>query len=424
MSVVFGHVEPGFEPVRDVFRQNFEEKGEIGAGFCVYHEGKRVVDLWGGVAHRGIKTPWEADTLVNIFSGTKGMAALCFLMLEDRGEVDLDSKVVEHWPEFGLHGKDAITIRHVLNHRSGAVALAEDLSLEDLEDTARMEGAMERAPLMWPAGEGQGYHAITYGIMATGLFRRITGETMGAFLKREIRDKLQADVFLGVPVTEDARVAMLYPAGTPERLKTFRGVLGRPFSREARFLRNVLLRPSSPGSAAVRYPTPLGGRHLHNYNLPRVRRLELAWANGHASARGLARMYAPLALGGVFEDTKVVSEEAASRPVPRQSWAEHDITLRKPQGWSQGFLKEQTTLFAPTTSWFGHPGIGGSMGFADPEARISGGYTINKMRLKVRSPTAIALTRKVYEVLGYPPFDPKKSERSAWEQIRVRSGRG
>jgi len=225
---------------------------------------------------------------------------------------------------------------------------------------------------------------------------------LGAFLASEVAGPLSADVYLGVPEALDERVGTLYPAAGMQRVKGLVSPLLIGGSNESRLVRNVVFRPRSPGSKAVRFPKALGGLELSNYNLPRVRRMELPWSNGHASARGLARMYAPLALDGSVEGVRLVSEEAARLPIKAQSWSELDVTMRKPMGWSQGFLKEQGSLFSPNSAWFGHPVIGGSMGFADPSVGLSLGYTINRMRTKVRSPTALALSRALYGCLGTP----------------------
>jgi CubicO group peptidase (beta-lactamase class C family) len=397
-----GEVAPGFEPVLQMFQANFDLRGEIGASLCVYQHGRRVVDLWAGLADRGTERAWEADTLVNVFSATKGMVAACFLVLEDRDEIELDAPVCTVWPEFGEHGKDRITVRHVLNHRSGVVALPHDLSFDDLEDHDTVDRALERAEILWEPGEEQGYHAVTYGVLCQAVFRRVTGQSLGTFLANEIAGPLAADVFLGLDPQLDDRVATLYPAVGLNRVKGLVGPLLTGGTPESRLIRNVILRPRSPGSKAVRYPRALGGMELWNYNLPRVRRMELPWSNGHASARGLARMYAPLSIDGAHEGVRLVSAIAAARPIEAQSWSELDLTMRKPMGWSQGFLKEQSSLFSPNPSWFGHPGIGGSMGYADPAEGISLGYVVNRMRPKVRSPTALAISRSLYESLGTP----------------------
>jgi len=402
MVEVQGHVTERFTPVAERFREHFETAGEVGASLCVWHRGERVVDLWGGRMGLDDDRPWQADTLVNVFSVTKGLVAAVFLWLEDRGVLDLDQPLVEVWPELRGDGRDRVSFRHVLNHTSGLVALDSPISLDDIVAWAPVERVVERMVPAWEPGTAQGYHAITFGMLLRSAVERATGRSLGGILADEIAGPLGADVHLGLGPEHDERVATL---ATLPLMGIPRAILLPIFvggSLESSFFRNVLLRPSSPGSRAVKHPRDLGGFKLSNYNLPHIRRCELPWANGHASARGVARMYQALVAGGELDSVRVWSEPATRRPRTPQSWSELDLTMRKPMGFSQGFVKEQGTLFSPSPGWFGHPGIGGSLGYADPDEDLAFGYVMNRLRPQVRSPTALALSRAVYACIGKP----------------------
>lgn len=398
--MVYGTVAPGFEPVRDVFARHFEEAGEVGASVCVLRDGEPLVDLWGGVANPADGTPWEADTLVNIFSTSKGAVAHAVLRLVDQGHIDLDAPIADAWPDFGRNGKAKVTLRHILNHVSGVVAIDRALSLDDVLAWDPVEAALvEQAPL-WEPGTDQGYHPVTFGMLLRAIVPRVTGRTVREALA-DITEPLGADVHLGVSDEVLPRCAMLaYPVGgqvvrTIATRLTERGVDGR-------FFRNVFLRPRGDAARAFSNPRSLGAFGFANYDTIPVRKAELPWTNVHASARGLARIYAPLAGDGEAFGVRTLSESMARQPREPQSWSEDDRVIRIPMGWSLGFRKEQTSIYSPNRSWLGHPGTGGSVGFADPEAGISFGYVMNKLRTHVRSPTALALSRTTYECLGTP----------------------
>ena len=394
-------MEPGFEPVREAFEANFRERGELGAAFCVIHRGRRVVDLHGGWADRASRRPWEADTLGTIFSSTKGLAATCFLMLADRGDLDYDTPLGDIWPEMGRAGRGDITVRTLLNHRAGLCAIDAPLSLDDLEDPERTEAALVAQVPLWEPGTGQGYHGVSFGPYASAVFRRLAGKSLGTFLAQEVAGPLGADVHLGLPEALDDRVATLYPVGVGERL--FRGVpwvVRYPRSVERRLIR-ALMRPASLTARAFASPAALGQKGLKNFNLPRVRRMELAWANGIASARGLARVYSALSARGAVDGVQLCRPETLHPVYGRQSF-EMDKVILKPLGWSQGFIKEQPHLFSPAPEAFGHPGAGGPLGFADPTRELAFGYVMNRMDFRLRSPRCLALCHAVYRALDVP----------------------
>ncbi|MEL6346663.1 MAG: serine hydrolase domain-containing protein [Myxococcota bacterium] len=391
-----GSVAPGFEPVREAFAENFEKHGEIGAAVCVIQDGRPLVDLWGGMADPVSSQPWTSDTLGVIFSATKGLMSLAFLMQRD---LDVDDRVTDHWPAFGVAGKWPITIRQLLNHRSGLCAIDQSLTLEDFEDPARLQQAMLRQVPLWRAGEDQGYGPISMGVYGGELFHRIAGETVGTFLQRDVADRLDADVYLGGRATLRGRTARLLPVRLWDVLTRIIPRVGRmPEDYESRMFKAILT-PGTAAHRAVHNPRELGMMRLENYDSPRVQDLELPFANGLASARGLARVYAPLANEGRHERGRFLPADVLTPLYARQSWSDADRVLFKPVGFSQGFMKEETTLFSPNKSAFGHPGAGGSLGFADPDRGLSIGYVMNRMSHRLRSPRALSLCEALNDCL-------------------------
>ncbi|MBL4634452.1 MAG: beta-lactamase family protein, partial [Kofleriaceae bacterium] len=216
---IHGDNAPDFSEVQRIFAENFTKRGELGASVCIWHRGVKVVDLWAGHVDLARTTPWCEDTMSTIFSSTKGLVALCFLILSDRGEFSYDDTVAQYWPEFAANGKESISIRTLLNHRAGLIGIDSAFTLDTLrnnpERVAEFAGA--QAP-QWEPGQVQGYHGVTYGIYAAELFQRIAGESLGAFLDREVRKRLNADVFLGLPADEEARVSDIFPVSGSDRL--------------------------------------------------------------------------------------------------------------------------------------------------------------------------------------------------------------
>ncbi len=398
---VGGFVEDRFLPVLRRFADNVRSGREIGAGLCVHLDGKPVVDLWGGWADREAKRPWNEDTAIVLFSTTKGIAAACLLVLADRGQLDYDANVADYWPDFAAGGKGRITVRTLLNHRSGLVGLSTPLRNSDFcdpEKRAEVRAALERQRPHWPPGERQGYHGISYGPYVDELFRQVAGESVGTFLRREIAGPLDADVWIGTPPEVDPRIAKLYPVGTAERLRKMVPQIVRGRTTEGRVGRAVLNKNSFTRIAFAN--PPMGPEGFREFNRPPMRRAQASWVNGVGSARGLARFYAPLALGGEAFGTRIVSEAAIAPIMARQSWADGlDSVLQKPLGWSQGFLKEETHLFSPNAESFGHSGMGGALGWADPIARLSIGYVPNRMDYRIRSKRCVEYCNLIYGCL-------------------------
>jgi CubicO group peptidase (beta-lactamase class C family) len=394
MFTVQGTVRPGFEPVEAAFRENFERRGEVGAAACAWYEGEKVVDLWGGLADRETGRAWDEDTLAVMFSSTKGMVALCLLMLADRGKLDYDRPVADYWSEFAAGGKEAITVRELLNHRAGLTSLDTRLTLDDWCNPARVGPALASQRPQWPPGSDQGYGAVTTGAYAAELFRRIAGRSVGDFFAHEVARPLDADVFIGLPADLESRVATLYPARLgADRLRLLTEILsGRTV--EGRLAR-AFITSRSLTSRAFGNPR-LGRQGLKVFNDAEVHRMEIPWGGGIASARGLAKVYAALAAGGTFGRTTLCSSESIEPLTRRQSWSDRDRVLLKPLGFSQGFVKEERHVFSPGEEAFGHSGMGGALGLADPDRRLALGYVMNRMDIRVRSPRCLALCHALY----------------------------
>ena len=396
---IHGQVSPQFRDVYSTFEDNFNLRGEIGASVCVWHKGRKVIDLWGGFADLEAHRPWTADSLTTIFSCTKGLVALCFLILVDRGVCDYDAPIVEYWPSFARADDPraaSITLRTLLNHRAGLVGIQDPLSLEEISDIEALRGRLEREPFAWTPNTDQGYHGVSFGLLTRVLFQQITGESIGTFLHREVTEPLKVDVFLGLPPNRhEDRLAPIFPNSPRDLLW---GVLPRVFfsnNTEGRFFRGAL-NSKSDTALAFGQPEALGARGLKRFNAAEVRALELPWANAQASARGLATLYRAMLTSG-----RLFAPEQLSALKERQSWTERDRVLRKPLGFSQGFIKEETHLFSPNIESFGHPGAGGALGWVDPKEELAIGYVMNRMGYQVRSPRALALCHSIYRSLGY-----------------------
>ena len=394
-GVVHGQYAAGFEPVVTRFVQSFERAQEIGASLCVYHRGEIVVDLWGGLADQAARTPWTADSLIVVFSATKGLTAMALNLAAERGMFDWNTPVAQYWPAFGQAGKQHITVRQLFNHRGGLGGITTPLTLAQLCDPAQADSvraALERQAPAWPADTQQGYHGISYGLYATAFFEQVCGEPLHTFLHREYLDPLGADVFMGTPAAQDHRVATLYPCSRASLLGKMAWAAVRGGSTETHVGRS-LLRGGHARQAFVNPPTP-GGIGVYN-QLP-LRRHNLAWASATATARGLARAYVPWSMGGQWQGRRYLADETIAAVTQRQGWSERDHVLGKPLGWAQGFLKEDDGVFSPNRASFGHPGMGGALGWCDPSTQLAFAYTMNRCDWHIRSPRTMALCEALY----------------------------
>src|SRR5256712_5695441 len=277
--MIHGRCDPRFAAVRDAFAANFAAGREVGASFAATVEGEPVVDLWAGYADAATTRPWERDTIVNVFSTTKAMTALCAHILVDHGELDLDAPVARYWPEFAQAGKERITTRHLLTHTAGLAALRRSLPTEALYDWTRMVEALAAETPWWEPGSANGYHAMTYGYLVGEVVRRLTGKTLGRFLRDEVTAPLGADFHIGLAPSEDARVAEMVPPSAAEAAAAYPSRGSDSQSLSSRALNNPPLRPE------------FGNR-------PEWRRAQIPAAHGDRGARSGARGEGPPAGGG------------------------------------------------------------------------------------------------------------------------------
>ncbi|MEU6126569.1 serine hydrolase domain-containing protein [Streptomyces sp. NPDC047123] len=368
---VHGTCAPGFEGVRAEFERSFAERDELGAAVAATVGGELVVDLWGGDADRSGTRPWERDTLVNVYSTTKGMTALCAHLLADRGALDLDAPVARYWPEFAQAGKDDIPVRWLLSHRAGLIAPDEPLERGAAYDWEKVTAALAASRPWWRPGTAQGYHAVTFGFLVGEVVRRVSGVSLGTFLRTEVTGPLGADVHVGTPPSEHGRCADMAPpvrrAGSPPSRGAFGDAPEPPVA-------GLTDHPMAPATLALQY-VPLG-----DVNGAAYRGAEIPAANGHATARGLAAVYAELACG------RLLSAGALERlRTPQGEGDEPDLVLRTATPladtwpWGLGYMLNQYGQAGPNPRAFGHGGMGGSYAFADPENGVSYAYTMNRM---------------------------------------------
>jgi CubicO group peptidase (beta-lactamase class C family) len=384
---VGGHVEPGFEPVRDAFASNLVEHGELGATFAFYVEGTQVVDLWGGT-RTDTGAPYDADTLQIVFSSTKGATAACAHLLAQRNLLDLDAPVVTYWPEFGQAGKERIPVRWLLSHQAGLPTVDAKLTRAEALAWEPVIHALEVQAPYWEPGVAHGYHAITYGHLVGEVVRRVDGRSLGAFFRDEFAEPLGLEFWIGLPEVLEPRVAPMVPLDT--------GGLGLAdlLGTDSLLVRALNLNGAFEGDLGE----TANQRDFHAAELPA--------ANGITNARSLARFYAGL-IGGVDGGPSegLLSAEQIVRARELQT-SGLDQVLSMP-----GFDVESTIAlgfwsaspFAPFGGRhaFGHSGAGGSVGFADPEHRVAGGYVMNKMSVAISAdPRSSALIRASYEAAG------------------------
>jgi len=398
VSAVEGFVRPGYEPVRDALWAALARGEERGGAVCVTRGGEVVVDLWAGLADREARRPWAKDTIIVFFSATKGLAAMLLLDLAARGRFEYDAPLHRYWPEMLTRAKAGLTVRTLLNHRGGLAGLDTPLSMEDVTTPARypkVVAAMEGQHPLWAPGTRQGYHATTYGLFVTELIRRVAPELeVSRHFRARFAEPLGAEVWLGAPPEVDARVATLYPPSPRTRVAGMGPAMLRREGAEGHVARTFL----TPGSLTRRAFTNPIVEHadLRVYNTIPVRRAALLWASGVGNARGLARVYAPLANDSESFGVRLFDPRDIGPLYARQSWSRRDLVLGKPLGWSQGFLKEEPHVFCPNPESFGHAGLGGALGWADPVARASFGYVTNTLDWRVRSKRCTELCQALY----------------------------
>jgi CubicO group peptidase (beta-lactamase class C family) len=341
--------------VKRAFARNFEDGLEIGASFAATVDGELVVDLWAGHADQACRRPWERDTIVNVYSTTKAMTALCALMLVDRGELDLDAPVARYWPEFAQAGKDGIPVRYLLSHTSGLAGFAEPIPVEALYDWDRIAHLLASQQPMWEPGAQSGYHALTFGYLLGEVVRRVTGRTLGTFFREEVAEPLGADFHIGLAEEHEPRVGEIIPPQTAD--------LGAEIE---------------PGPLAAKVEgNPLIAGSIANERAWRA--AEIPAANGQGNARSVARVSAAMACGGELDRVQLLSPATLEKTIEEQCYGS-DLVLGLPIRWGLGFgLTSKEIPLGPNPRAFFWGGWGGSLVVIDLDARLSFSYVMNKM---------------------------------------------
>jgi CubicO group peptidase (beta-lactamase class C family) len=352
MAEIHGEYQDGFAGMAEALARNVDQGLDTGASVAVFIDGEPVVDIWSGHQDAARTQPWERDTIVNVFSTTKTMTALCALILADRGELDLHAPVTRYWPEFGAAGKDAIEVRHLLGHTSGLSGWDEPLAVEDLADWGRCTELLAGQAPWWESRAQSGYHAVTQGYLIGEVVRRITGQSIGRFFKETVAEPLGADFHIGIAPEAEARVAPLIPhppldlrgGGLPELgVRT----LGNP--------------PITGDVTAEKW----------------WQRAEIPAANGQGNARSVATIQSVVACGGEARGTRLLSEAGVTALFEEQSNG-RDLVLDVPLRFGMGYgLASETLPMGPRGCAWG--GYGGSLVLNDLDARVTVAYVMNRM---------------------------------------------
>ena len=363
--IVGGRVAPGFEEVRRQFERNFSERGEIGAAVAAYWRGEKVVDLWGGRRSPTSDSPWEEDTMIIVFSTTKGLSAMTLAVANARGWLDYDALVTHYWPEFAQNGKGAITVRQLLAHEAGLAVFDEDLTIEHLRDLDGLARILARQKPAWPPGRRHGYHALSIGLYMQELIRRVdpAHRSLGRFFHEEIARPLGLDFYIGLPADiPDRRLAKTRP------LSVSRAISALPHVPHEMVLR-------------ILWPWSLLRKSFMSFNPDwsdrRNLEVEIPAGNGVGTARAIARAYSAFAEGGA--ELGITPQTMANiTAIPGDNSL--DVVMGMPCVFSLGFLRPGPDLaFGSSERSFGGPGAGGSFAFADPDARLGFAYIMNRM---------------------------------------------
>ena len=370
---VNGTVKPGFERVRAAFEQNFASGAEIGAACAAVVDNELVVDLWGGEADPATNRAWESDTIVNVFSTTKGMASMAVLHAASVGLFSFDDRVAEHWPEFAEGGKENVTVRQLLAHQAGLSAIDQKIDMATLASPEQMAVALAAQVPAWEPGTRHGYHGISLGWYESELIRRTDPQsrTIGQYFQDNIAAPLGLDFWIGLPESvPEHRIARVQADWY--RVKMLANISKMPSDFVKGFLNPRSLTARTFGNPAV-----LG--KPARYNEPQMRRLELPAANGHGTARAIATAYGELASGGarLGISPDVSSEVARAAVDPTDGRA--DLVLFDNTRFSLGYCKPWDGFEFGTPTAFGTPGAGGSLGFADPERKLGFAYVMNRL---------------------------------------------
>jgi CubicO group peptidase (beta-lactamase class C family) len=354
MTLVEGFVHPRFAGVAAVLDANLASGADIGASVCMTLEGETVVDLWGGHADPARTRPWQRDTIVNVYSTTKTMTALTALLLADRGELDFSARVAHYWPEFAAAGKGDVTVAQLMSHSAGLSGWKESITTEDLYDWDKATGLLAAQEPYWKPGSVPGYHALTQGYLVGEVIRRIAGVSIGTLFRREIAEPLGADFHIGLPASEDARVAELQPPPSDASIAAV---------ADDALVRNMATNPGIDVAA-----TRTRG----------WRGAEIPAAGGTGNARSVAEIHACLANGGIAKGKRILSEAGCRKALELQIEGV-DLILGIPVRYGMGFGLAGGLVPFPNPNSLYWGGYGGSIIFIDMDARTSFSYVMNRM---------------------------------------------
>jgi CubicO group peptidase (beta-lactamase class C family) len=385
-----GWASAGFEAVRDAFVENFTRRHELGGACCVYHRGEKVVDLWGGVRNKSTGEPWQEDTMVLIWSATKGLAAMTLAVANSRGWLDYEEHVCTYWPEFAQKGKEKITVRQLLAHQAGLFAFDEPVDKNLVADLDRLAVVLARQKPAWEPGNRQAYHALTLGFYQGELLRRVDPRhrSLGHFFQDEIATPLGLDLYIRLPDSiPNSRLATL--AGP----SPFAMLVGFPIrltldslNRRSNIYRALI---ANPGAAIC-----LDDKQIYSRNL------EVPSGGGVGTARAIARAYSVFANDGRELQLRPETLEALAAPAIPSANGFYDECLKGDLKYSLGFMKPSDNWPFGSDSSFGSPGSGGSLGFADPQAHIGYAYVTSQMGTKLTGdPRDVSLRKAVYAVV-------------------------
>lgn len=391
---VEGYVNPGFEAVRDAFAENFSLRRELGGACCVYHQGEKVVDLWGGVRNKATDAPWEEDTMVLVYSTTKGLAAMTLAIAHSRGWLDYEERVCTYWPQFAQNGKENITVRQLLSHQAGLFAFNEQGDRNLVADIDRLAVVLARQKPTWEPGTRQAYHAITLGYYESELLRRVDPRhrSLGQFFDEEVAVPLGLDFYIRLPASiPDSRLATLVRPSLLEMVRGF-GIS---------FLLTAFNRSSNISRALVGSMFPHDERRIY------ARNLEIPSGGGVGTARAIARAYSVFATDGRELKLRPETLSLLSTPaVPPTRGFYDECMMGDGVQFSLGFMKHCPVWSFGSEGSFGQPGTGGSLGFADPKVGIGYAYVTNRMGTALTGdPRDLALRNALYSVI--PRLPPK-----------------
>lgn len=377
-GLVEGAVAEGFEPVAQAFAANFARHQEVGAACTLYHRGRPVVDIWGGLADVASGRAWQADTICLVFSAAKGPTTTCIHQLVEAGRLDVDLPVAHYWPEFGCNGKEDISIRQVLSHEAGLAAVDGDLSLAQVLAWDPVVAAIAAQAPNWEPGSQHGYHARSFGWILGELIRRITGESPGAYLASHIAAPLGLRYWVGLPKSELSHCATLVPpAGGSDAVA-------------------ALLGADSLTARVMSGPSGLFG-YNEMWNRPDVLAAEMPSSNGVGDARSLARFYAGLI--DEVDGVRLLGQKQLARACVQQVRGP-DAVIFHETCFGLGYGLQPTLAPGAGPKSFGHPGAGGALAFADPDAELGFAYVMNAMQFNMEGdPRSMGLVRAAYECL-------------------------